>query len=76
MVSKLKVSFAAIASIAAVLGVISFTGLGGVNGQAGAQSALTASPIRCFIGVKMDRPDPHMSRGWICLSEPRPVVTN
>lgn len=64
------ISFTAAALLASVIGFTAF------HGQAHAQSAASAPAMRCFVGNKMDRPDPHMTRGWVCVSEQAPAAIN
>jgi len=74
MPRKFYIAYVSLTAAALLAGVIAFTGV--FHNQAKAETAGLASSIRCFIGNKMDRPDTHMTRGWICTAERLPVVTN
>ncbi len=74
MVRNLYIAYVSLTAAALLAGVIGFTVF--FHGQAHAQNTPVASSVRCFMGNKMDRPDTHMTRGWVCVSERTPVVIN
>jgi hypothetical protein len=69
---KLYITYVSITTIAFLAAVISFTTL--YHSQAHAEADVSAASVRCFIGNKIDRPDNHMTRGWVCVPERTPVV--
>jgi hypothetical protein len=74
MANKFYITYVSLTALAILAGIIAFSGIS--HSQARAETAATASSIRCFVGNKMDRPDQHMTRGWVCLPERLPIVTN
>jgi hypothetical protein len=74
MTRKFYIAYVSLTAAALLAGVIAFTGV--FHSQAKAESAVSASSIRCFIGNKMNRPSTHMTRGWVCTPERLPLVTN
>ncbi len=74
MTRKFYIAYVSLTAAALLAGVVAFTGV--FHSQAHAANAVSASSMRCFIGNTMDRPSTHMTRGWVCVSERLPVVTN
>jgi len=74
MARKFYIAYVSLTALALLAGAFAFTSSFGT--KAHAQESVKASSVRCFIGYKMDRPDQHMSRGWVCLQESAPAVIN
>jgi hypothetical protein len=74
MTRKFYIAYVSLTAAALLAGVLAFTGV--FHNQAKAETVVSAPSIRCFIGNKMDRPDTHMTRGWVCTAERLPIVTN
>ncbi len=72
MARKLYIAYVSLTAAALLVGAVGFTAF--FHSKAHAQTAVVSAPMRCFIGNKMDRPDPHMTRGWVCVSEHAPAA--
>ncbi|WP_026595841.1 hypothetical protein [Methyloferula stellata] len=73
MARNLYIAYVSVTAAALLVGIIGFSVL---NSQAHAQNGASAATTRCFVGNKMDRPSTHMTRGWVCVSEPAPAAIN
>jgi len=75
MARKLYFAYVSLTAAALLLGALAFTTV--FHSQAKAQGTVaSATAMHCFVGNKMDRPDPHMTRGWVCMQSPLQVATH
>jgi hypothetical protein len=66
--------YVSLTAAALLIGAAAFTSV--FHNEAKAQGLVTSSAIHCFVGSKMDRPDQHIARGWVCIADQVPVVTH
>jgi hypothetical protein len=72
MARKFYIAYGSLTAVALLAGIIGFT----VYNKAHAQTVMPVSTMRCFVGARADRPDTHVTRGWVCVQERAPVVIN
>lgn len=74
MARKLYFTYVSLTAAALLLGAAAFITV--LHSQAKAQGTVaSATALHCFVGNKMDRPNPHMTRGWVCMQSPLEVAT-
>ncbi len=74
MARKLYFMYVSLTAAALLIGAAAFTTV--LHGSAKAQGVVVSSTMHCFVGNRADRPDAHLTRGWVCVADRIPVVTH